>query len=270
MQSSTLPEPTPETPDTVDPVVIAPGFKTIRVPFGTSSLPSIDAAVISWVSAASATDDRDGVVSVANDARSSFSLGGTVVTFTATHTAGNVGTDSSILTIVIENDVTPPVVTPPASFEIEVPFGTTSVLDSNPDVAAWLALASVFDERGDVLAIGHSPTSFSPGPTLVTFSATDAAANTGSDSATLTVTVLSQTFDLALIASPGIGGSVSGNGTYAENDDASVSATPATDYQFDGWTGPDAAECATGTVSMTANKSCTANFSLIVTPTPEP
>ena len=55
-------------------------------------------------------------------------------------------------------------------------------------------------------------------------------------------------------------GTVSGAGTYAYGQIAAVSATAKTGSTFSGWSGPDAAECATGSVLMNANKSCTATF----------
>lgn len=42
----------------------------------------------------------------------------------------------------------------------------------------------------------------------------------------------------------------------------SVSAAPNAGSRFDGWSGPDAAECATGSVLMTADKRCVATFDL--------
>jgi len=57
-------------------------------------------------------------------------------------------------------------------------------------------------------------------------------------------------------------GSVSGAGAYNYGDTAAVTATADGGSTFNGWTGPDAAECATGSVAMTVDKSCTATFTL--------
>jgi hypothetical protein len=57
-------------------------------------------------------------------------------------------------------------------------------------------------------------------------------------------------------------GSVVGAGSYIEGQIAEVSAVPRSDSNFVGWTGSNAAECATGMVLMTADKSCTATMTL--------
>ncbi len=57
-------------------------------------------------------------------------------------------------------------------------------------------------------------------------------------------------------------GTVTGAGTYNYGDTATVTATADFESIFDGWTGPDAAECTTDSVSMVADKSCTATFAL--------
>jgi len=51
-------------------------------------------------------------------------------------------------------------------------------------------------------------------------------------------------------------------GTYTHGSDATVTATVNTGSTFAGWTGPDGTECAGGSVAMTADKSCTATFTL--------
>ena len=57
-------------------------------------------------------------------------------------------------------------------------------------------------------------------------------------------------------------GTVSGGGTYSAGTSVSVSAIADAGSIFSGWTGPDAAECGTGTVAMDSDKSCTATFTL--------
>jgi len=57
-------------------------------------------------------------------------------------------------------------------------------------------------------------------------------------------------------------GTVSGAGTYTHGSAASVSAVPANGSIFAGWSGPDGLECKSGSVTMNADKSCTATFDL--------
>ncbi len=66
--------------------------------------------------------------------------------------------------------------------------------------------------------------------------------------------------DLTLELTQTGSGRVTGEGTYDFGTSVSVSATPSSGSTFTGWTGPDAAECASGFVTMNADKSCTANF----------
>jgi subtilase family serine protease len=70
------------------------------------------------------------------------------------------------------------------------------------------------------------------------------------------------TYTLSLImAGTGLG-TVSGAGTYTSGQTATVSATANAGSTFSGWSGPNAAECAGGSVLMNVNKSCTATFNL--------
>ena len=255
-------------PDVVDPVVTAPASTSIEVAFGESGVPIGDPAVVAWLAGASAVDDLDGVLSVGTNAPAIFPIGGTPVTFSATDAAGNSGQDSATLTITIEDDVTPPVVTAPGDTEVSVAFGTTSVPDSNPDVAAWLALASVFDERGEVLTIGHGPTSFAPGATAVTFSATDAASNTGDATATLTVTVLPETFTLTLLDDGNGSASSPQEGTQLSGTPVTLSASPDSGFLFDAWSGGlscpvDGSTNPAAGFTLLANATCTANFVVV-------
>jgi hypothetical protein len=58
-------------------------------------------------------------------------------------------------------------------------------------------------------------------------------------------------------------GTVLGAGTYNDNQTALVSATANIGSALSGWGEPDGADCAAGSVLMTANKNCTAIFTLL-------
>ena len=81
--------------------------------------------------------------------------------------------------------------------------------------------------------------------------------------ATFTLHTYALTIDTAGTGS----GTVSGAGSYNYGSTATVTATAAAGSSFDGWTGPDGADCASGTVTMNADKSCTATFTLVTPPT---
>lgn len=82
-----------------------------------------------------------------------------------------------------------------------------------------------------------------------------------------TVSVVN-TYVLALTTDGTGTGTVSGAGTYNDGTAVSVSATATAGSTFTGWTGPAAAECATGTVVMNADKSCRANFDAVAAAPP--
>jgi CARDB/Kelch motif/Divergent InlB B-repeat domain/Beta-propeller repeat len=101
-------------------------------------------------------------------------------------------------------------------------------------------------------------TGLGPGVTTITATPTS---NPGISGNT-TLTVISPTHTLTLGTAGSGSGTVGGAGTYNDGDMAAVAATPDAGSLFVGWMGPDATECATGSVLMNANKSCTANFNL--------
>ena len=88
-------------------------------------------------------------------------------------------------------------------------------------------------------------------------------ATSGSVSGSTLLTVGAPTFTLTVSAAGSGSGTVSGEGTYNSGQTAAVSQTANTGSTFTGWSGPDAAECTTGSVLMNANKSCMANFALM-------
>ncbi|MBI1746385.1 MAG: hypothetical protein HYR55_07335, partial [Acidobacteria bacterium] len=77
-----------------------------------------------------------------------------------------------------------------------------------------------------------------------------------------TATFTLNTYAFTLTTAGTGSGTVSGAGTYTYNQSATVSATANTGSTFAGWSGPNAVECAAGSVLMNGNKSCTATFTL--------
>jgi hypothetical protein len=90
--------------------------------------------------------------------------------------------------------------------------------------------------------------------------ATNTVIMTGNKSCTANFTL--NTYTMSLNTAGTGSGTVSGGGTYNYNQSATVTATANSDSNFAGWTGANAAECTTGTVVITANKTCTATFNL--------
>jgi Dockerin type I domain/PASTA domain/Divergent InlB B-repeat domain len=77
--------------------------------------------------------------------------------------------------------------------------------------------------------------------------------------------VVPPTYSLTLTTSGTGSGSASGAGTYPAGQSVLVSEIPNAGSLFSGWSGPNGTECATGTVVMSANKSCIANFTTLLT-----
>jgi hypothetical protein len=106
-----------------------------------------------------------------------------------------------------------------------------------------------------------------PGSTFAGWSGPDATeCATGSvlmdDNKSCTATFDLNTYTLTLNTAGSGSGTVSGAGAYSYGQTATVSATAGPGSHFVGWSGPNGAECATGSVAMIANKSCTATFDL--------
>ena len=81
---------------------------------------------------------------------------------------------------------------------------------------------------------------------------------------------ISANYNLTLIA--GTGGAVSGGGSFASGATPTITAAPNASYNFSSWTGSTGcAGVASHTITMDANKSCTANFTAIpITPPATP
>ena len=81
-----------------------------------------------------------------------------------------------------------------------------------------------------------------------------------------TANFVKQSFTISAIANPTSGGSVSGDGPYDYNTTATLTATPATGYNFVNWTdtnsGDTVSVVSTLNITVTGNSSFTANFSI--------
>ncbi len=161
-QSVTITDPT--STDTTPPVVTAPADITTEATGPTTSVS---------LGTGTANDNVDGPITPTNDAPSGgFPVGTTIVTWSATDTAGNTGTDTQSVTI---TDTTAPTVTAPADI-------TTT--DTTPNLGAGTASDLV---DGSITPTNNAPGTFPIGTTIVTWSATDTAGNTGTDTQSVTV-----------------------------------------------------------------------------------
>jgi len=113
-----------------------------------------------------------------------YPVGVTVVTWTATDAAGNIGTSTQTVTV---NDTITPVITPPAAQTFSTVSPTLAA-----DIAAHLATVTAIDAVGVILPItNNAPLLFPVGNTTVTFTASDAAGNLSTATSVITVSAAS-------------------------------------------------------------------------------
>ena len=169
------------------PVVTPPGNITVAAVDATGT-PASDAAIVAFLAGAIAIDAVDGpIATITNDAPAQFPRGATIVTFSAVDGSGNTGQAQATVTV---TDLTPPVVTPPANLTVAA-TSPAGIAATDPAIVAFLAGASADDNvDGPIATISNSaPSSFPAGVTTpVTFTATDAAGNSGNAQASVTVT----------------------------------------------------------------------------------
>jgi len=128
--------------------------------------------------------DTYGIVSVLADINGPFSVGTTVVTWTATDLSGLTGTATQNL---IVQDTTAPTVTPPASMVVTA-TDAYGMAATDPYITTFLAGVAAIDLVDAAPAITNdAPVQFPIGTTTVTFTATDSYTNAGTTSATVDV-----------------------------------------------------------------------------------
>ena len=177
--------------DTTPPVVTPPA-DIIVAAVDAIGTPKSDPAIQTFVNSVTTIDDTDGPLPTTNNAPDVFPLGSTPVEFSATDAAGNTGSASALVTV---QDLTPPVVTAPANIGVTAP-DEIGIPISDPTVQAFLNSATAVDNVDGSISVpapANLPAIIPIGTTLVTFEVIDAAGNTASVTAQITV---SQQIDL--------------------------------------------------------------------------
>ncbi|MGA1871118.1 MAG: choice-of-anchor Q domain-containing protein [bacterium] len=165
--------------DLIQPVITVDEEKTIEIPYGESGIAfsEIEINVV-------ATDDNDPEPLLINDAPSYLPLGDTLITFSAIDDFGNSATTIVKITVKLEPDTTPPVMTHPADQVIEIECGEE---EGVPHARLDLS-ASAYDDRDlTIEPTNNAPSWFPVGDTVVTFIAVDSAGNSTSKTITITV-----------------------------------------------------------------------------------
>jgi len=152
-----------------------------------------------------ANDLVDGAVPISNNAPTTFPLGITTVTYTATDAAGNV---STAMQNVVVQDTTAPVITPPAPVVADSTTGQA--------MAVSIATATATDVFTPVSITNNAPAIFPIGNATVIWTATDA--NNNSATARQLVTVNDTSIFANLPPDPGAAGKLTLAGIDSDND----------------------------------------------------
>ncbi|MBL4775766.1 MAG: Ig-like domain-containing protein [Mariprofundus sp.] len=179
--------------------IVADGIPPVVTPPANITIEATGATTAVALGTATVTDNVDVGLSATPNNTGPFPVGVTTVTWSATDAAGNTGTAAQTVTV---TDLTAPVVTAPAPITIN---SNVAVPVANANIQTFLAAAAANDlVDGAIVPSNDAPTSFPVGvTTTVTFSATDAANNTGT--ATSTVTVADLTAPIVVAQNPANG-----------------------------------------------------------------
>ena len=218
--------------DTTPPVLALPAGQTLEATGASGAVASFSAR---------ATDSVDGLrpVSSVPSSGSTFALGTTTVTCSASDTRGN--TSSGGFAIVVR-DTTPPIVTAPANITVAATESGGARGSASASLASFLTGGTAHDavdpaasrlppQVGGVNA--DSTTLFPIGTSTVTFRFRDASGNTGSASATVTVTA-AVTSGKPSISAAAIGhGALSGGQFYVDVRFTNTGTGPANHVRVD-------------------------------------
>ena len=201
--------------DTTPPVLVLPSPITAEAtgPAG---------AAVTFTATATDADPAYPAVTCLPPSGSTFALGSTTVTCSATDAAGNTATGSFTVTVV---DTTPPTVSPPADVTAEATGPSGAIVSYGAATATDLVDGSV-----PATCLPASGMTFALGSTTVTCSATDAAGNTGTATFQIIVQdttdpVLVLPADLTAEATDPAGAAMSFSATASDLVDGSVPVT---------------------------------------------
>lgn len=171
--------------DRTDPIMIGVPASISVAAEDTSGTPATESAITAFLNAPSASDLVDGSVIVTNDAPSVFPLGDTVVTFSASDSAGNKVSVRVIVTVV---DLTAPILVLPENLTL-MTSQDNGIEASRTEIETFLNAVTASDNVDINVGITNdAPTDFFPyGETQVEFTATDGQGNFATATAIVTV-----------------------------------------------------------------------------------
>ncbi len=241
---------------------------TITGPAAPVEATSAAGATVNW--SATATDPEDGTLPVdcgsAPPSGSTFALGSTTITCTATDTVGNEGSDSLTVTV---QDTTPPTVTPPANVVASATGATGAVVDYGVATATDLV-----DGALTAACVPASGTLFPLGTTTVACTATDDAGNTGTAPFTVTVqdagAPVVDVPDNVTVEATGPAGATVNYGTVTATDDVDGPLTDVTCSKASGTVFPIAQTSVTCSATDSQGNTGSATFFVTVRDTTPP
>ena len=176
--------------DQSPPVINAP---TVFVVLGTEAgLSATEQTIVDFIASVTATDKVDGVLaSITNDGPEFYPFGETSVTFTAVDAAGNQATATTVVNVSL--DPIAPELTIADSISINVDMPNSVLASSEPVIAEFIDAAAATDNKDDdstLIITNDGLDEYPVGETVITFSVSDAAGNTTTKSASITLVVL--------------------------------------------------------------------------------